>query len=84
MKNLELGASGEDVNRLQERLTEFGFYDREITGEFDESTQEAVITFQKAEGLAADGIVGIMTLHELDLLEPEPAGEEIGGETKDA
>ena len=36
MKNLAFGASGAEVERLQERLREFGFYDGEITGEFDD------------------------------------------------
>jgi N-acetylmuramoyl-L-alanine amidase len=76
MKNLEFGASGEDVRRLQERLKEFGFYDGEISGEFDEKTRESVISFQESEGLTPDGFVGIMTMHELDLLEPEPTGQE--------
>lgn len=84
MENLELGSSGEDVKRLQERLKEFGFYDGEITGEFDEKTKESVIAFQESEGLAADGFVGIMTMHELDLLEPEPAEEDTGGEAENA
>ncbi|HEY8561210.1 MAG TPA: peptidoglycan-binding domain-containing protein [Pyrinomonadaceae bacterium] len=78
MKNLAFGASGEDVKRLQERLREFGFYDGELTGEFDEKTKNSVINFQKSEGLTPDGLVGIMTQHELDLMEPEPAG---GAET---
>ena len=76
MKNLAFGASGAEVERLQERLREFGFYDGEITGEFDEKTKDAVISFQKSEGLTPDGFVGIMTQHELDLLEPEPIGGE--------
>ena len=84
MENLELGSSGEDVKRLQERLTEFDFYDGEITGEFDEKTEEAVIRFQEAEGLAPDGFVGVMTLHELDLLEVERADKDIEGETENA
>lgn len=79
MQNLSLGDSGEDVGRLQERLREFGFYDGEINGKFDEATQSAVIKFQESGGLTPDGFVGIMTMHELDLLEPEPAGEDEGG-----
>jgi peptidoglycan hydrolase-like protein with peptidoglycan-binding domain len=80
MENLEMGASGKDVERLQERLREFGFYDGEITGEFDEETRNAVKRFQEEEGLAADGFVGLMTLHALDLLEHEPTGEDtVGG-----
>ena len=84
MENLELGASGEDVRRLQERLREFGFYDGEITGEFDEKTRASVISFQESEGLTPDGFVGIMTMHELDLFEPEPTGENDEGGEKDA
>ena len=76
MNNLKAGASGEDVRRLQGRLKEFGFYDGEITGEFDEKTKESVIKFQESEGLTPDGFVGIMTMHELDLLEPEPADQD--------
>lgn len=77
MKNLSLGSSGEEVRQLQERLREFGFYDGEITGEFDEKTEASVKYFQDAEGLAADGVVGIMTLHELGLFKPEPAEQTI-------
>lgn len=78
MENLALGASGEDVRRLQKRLQEFGFYkEGEIEGEFDEKTEAAVKDFQEARKLAADGIVGLITLHELDLLRPK-------GETRDA
>lgn len=79
MKNLKFGDSGEDVRRLQERLKEFGFYDGEINGEFDEATKDSVIKFQESEGLTPDGFVGIMTMHELDLLEPEPVAEETEG-----
>jgi N-acetylmuramoyl-L-alanine amidase len=75
MENLASGSSGEDVKRLQQRLKEFGFYEGEINGEFDEATEAAVKKFQKDEGLVADGIVALMTLHELglqDVLESEP------------
>lgn len=85
MDNLKVGSSGEDVKRLQERLKEFGFYDGEISGVFDEKTEAAVIIFQESEGLTPDGFVGIMTQHELDLFEPEPIGDETDeGEKKDA
>ncbi len=69
MEILTIGTSGEAVKRLQERLQEFGFYSGEITGNFDEATQKAVNALQEAEGLAVDGVVGLMTLHALDLVE---------------
>jgi peptidoglycan hydrolase-like protein with peptidoglycan-binding domain len=71
MENLLFGSAGDDVRRLQERLKEFGFYEAEINGYFDENTEAGVRAFQNSEGLAADGLVGLMTLHALDLLSPE-------------
>jgi peptidoglycan hydrolase-like protein with peptidoglycan-binding domain len=69
MDNFTHGTSSEAIKRLQERLQEFGVYNPQITGNFDEATQAAVVDFQEANGLAADGVVGLMTLHALDLLE---------------
>ena len=84
MENLRTGSSGDEVRRLQERLKEFGFYKADINGYFDEETRAAVEAFQDAGGLAADGIVALITLHELDLLKPEASGAQISGETNDA
>lgn len=69
MESFTPGTSSEGIKRLQERLQEFGFYNSQITSNFDEVTQAAVVAFQEANGLAADGVVGLMTLHALDLLE---------------
>lgn len=69
MESFTPGTSSEGIKRLQERLQEFGFYNSPITGNFDEVTQSAVVAFQDANGLAADGVVGLITLHTLDLLE---------------
>lgn len=68
METFISGISSEGIKRLQERLQEFGFYQGEITSNFDETTKNAILAFQEANGLAADGIVGLMTLHALDLL----------------
>lgn len=84
MENLRSGSSGDEVRRLQERLKEFGFYEDEINGYFDAKTETAVRAFQDARGLAADGIVALITLHELDLLKSEASGAQISGETKNA
>ena len=69
MEILGKGSSGDGVKRLQERLLEFGFYQGDITSNFDEETEASVKAFQDADGLAADGIVGVMTLHALNLLQ---------------
>ena len=68
MEILVANSSGKAVEALQERLKEFGFYAGDITGQFDNTTLDAVIDFQKADGLATDGIVGLMTLQSLGLL----------------
>ena len=52
---------GPEVEELQARLKELGFYQGEIDGQFGDGPREAEIAFQKASGLNADGIVGEMT-----------------------
>ncbi len=56
--NLSLHRQGKDVALLHSRLTALGYTiaTSEILGErFGESTQQAVIQFQRAEGLTATG-----------------------------
>jgi len=55
------GSSGPDVTTLQNRLTALGVYDGPITGYFGGLTEDAVIRFQQAKGLLADGVVGPKT-----------------------
>ncbi len=52
---LRYGAKGEDVTRLQERLTELGYYTFRITGNYQERTQAAVKAFQKKNGFRETG-----------------------------
>lgn len=69
MESFVPGTSTEGTKQLQERLQVFGFYQGAITGTLDQVTQDAVKNFQATQGLADDGIVGLMTLHALGLLE---------------
>ena len=69
MESFIPGTSSEGIKHLQERLQEFGFYQGALTGNFDQATEDAIKNFQEANGLAVDGIGGLMTLHALDLLE---------------
>ena len=70
-KSLEVlskpGASGEEVSRVQSALKNMGYYLGGIDGTFGVKTQDAVMRFQKARGLEADGIVGPQTLKALGL-----------------
>ena len=53
---LKMGSKGDDVKELQKAL---GIpVDKEKTGYFGKLTKEAVIKFQKENGLKQDGIVG--------------------------
>ncbi len=53
-----LGDSGNAVTKIQNRLTELGFYNAEVTGYFGELTLKAYKKFQKAAGVTVDGICG--------------------------
>ncbi len=55
------GSRGESVKTLQAQLNAKGFNAGSVDGIFGKNTQAAVIAFQKANGLAADGIVGKLT-----------------------
>lgn len=58
---LEKGESGEEIKALQQHLKDTLFYAGEVNGTFDEKTEKAVIEFQKAANLQADGIAGEKT-----------------------
>lgn len=58
---LRTGSRGEDVKTLQARLQDLGYYTGEIDGQFGTGTQTAVIEFQRANGLEADGMAGTET-----------------------
>ena len=63
----QLGSSGEQVTKIQQRLAEFGYDVGEVDGVFGSKTKNAVIKFQKDNGLTADGVVGSQTLAALGL-----------------
>ncbi|MCL2485979.1 MAG: peptidoglycan-binding protein, partial [Oscillospiraceae bacterium] len=46
-RTLDLGSKGDDVSKLQARLTELGYFDQEITGYYGVFTMDAVKRFQK-------------------------------------
>ena len=58
-QRLSKGMSGVQVESLQLILNHLGYLnDSEVDGSFGTNTQQAVIAFQRANGLVADGIVG--------------------------
>ncbi len=62
---LKLRMVGEDVNYLQTKLKQHGFFHERIDGNFGQNTLVAVSNFQRAAGLKADGIVGSLTWSKL-------------------
>lgn len=55
---LHNGSQGEKVWKLQERLQVLGYYTDAADGQFGQGTRDAVIAFQKKNGLEADGYAG--------------------------
>ena len=55
------GSRGSDVVALQQRLVALGYQPGTIDGDFSAETTAAVIAFQTAKGLPADGVVGPST-----------------------
>jgi peptidoglycan hydrolase-like protein with peptidoglycan-binding domain len=58
---LRYGSSGEAVKALQLRLKELGFFGGTGTGYYGDVTRAAVVSFQTANGLTADGVAGPIT-----------------------
>lgn len=64
---LKTGSRGEEVKTLQTKLKRWGYYNGGVDGIFGNGTKEAVIYFQKANGLTADGVVGPATAKALGM-----------------
>lgn len=62
---LRVGSTGSEVREVQQLLKKLGYYSGSVDGDFGENTQNAVIAFQKQNGLTADGKVGTQTLTRL-------------------
>lgn len=54
--SLSVGSSGYDVQQLQQRLKELGYFDEDTTLYFGNVTQAALIDFQKAAGIEPSGV----------------------------
>ena len=55
---LRKGAVGNITKLLQEKLVSFGYYNLGVDGIFGIETKKTILSFQKSNGLTADGIVG--------------------------
>ncbi len=54
-----------NIKLIQRILKELGYYSGKADGDFGPNTKKAIQTFQKANALKADGLVGYKTLSQL-------------------
>ena len=58
---LEVGSRGDDVTKVQKKLIQFGYMTGTADGRYGEKTRDAVMWFQRKNGLTVDGKVGPKT-----------------------
>lgn len=61
------GSYGEEVRKIQQRLSSWGYYSGDIDGIYGSATVASVKKFQKKNGLTVDGVAGDATLAALGL-----------------
>ena len=76
------GASGETVRTIQTKLKRWGYYSGSVDGIYGSATVEAVKSFQRKNGLTADGVCGKKTLAALGITTPSSTSSASAG-TKD-
>lgn len=64
---LRQGSTGADVKVVQQKLKNWGYYSGSVDGIYGKQTKNAVVLFQKKNGLTVDGIVGTKTLQALGI-----------------
>lgn len=63
---LRMGSEGQEVVSLQNRLIALGYLTGSADGKFGKGTRDALMAFQKANGLVRDGVAGSKTLAALE------------------
>ena len=63
----KVGSRGEEVRQIQQKLKDDGFYTGRVDGVYGSATKDAVIKYQKKNGLTADGICGNATLGKMGI-----------------
>jgi N-acetylmuramoyl-L-alanine amidase len=79
----KVGSTGDEVKQIQTRLKNWGYYNGEIDGIYGTQTKNAVLYFQKKNGLTADGIAGAETLSAIGLPTGNSGGSVGGYSTND-
>ena len=75
---ISYGARGDEVKKIQQKLKQWGYYSGAVDGVFGSGTLAAVKSFQRKNGLKADGIVGPATAAAMGISLPSGAGTQTG------
>lgn len=59
--SLAWGSTGDLVRQVQQKLRQWGYYDGTVDGVYGQATYNAVVKFQRTNGLTADGVIGPAT-----------------------
>ena len=73
------GSRGEEVRQIQTYLNNWGYTPGKVDGIYGKQTKEAVIRFQKKNGLTPDGIAGPATLKAMGIFSSGGSGGSSGG-----
>lgn len=74
----KLGSQGAEVTQIQTKLKNWGYYSGGVDGIFGADTRKAVISFQKKNGLTADGVAGKATLNAMGIMGSSSGGSSGG------
>ena len=74
---LEPGDSGDQVRELQSRLKQLQWYEPKISGDYDETTREAVSGFQGKRGFEVTGVLDQATWDKLVSMTRQPTDDEL-------
>ena len=62
-----IGSYGNEVRAIQEKLKERGLFNSNVTGYYGDITRNAVLAFQKQQGISPTGTAGPITLKALGI-----------------
>ncbi len=75
------GSTGSVVSQIQTKLSAWGYYSGSVDGVYGSGTEAAVKSFQKKNGLTADGIAGKQTLSAMGI--SDSSGSAAGSNSSD-
>ena len=76
----KMGSTGNEVRQIQTKLINWGYLNDKVDGIYGSKTRDAVILFQKKNGLTPDGIAGPATLRAMGISSGSSSGGAGGGE----